>query len=305
VTRHLPIAAYRSGRLTIQSGVFFRHEPESRGLPILFELPQSGTVYPNDFSAAASFQQLHFLVSPYVEELLGGVVAQGCTLLQALFPMTYINANRGPSDIDQSMLEKPWPDAQPSQKVALGLGLIQKLARPGVPIYDRRLTVAEVSHRIESYYEPYHQEIARILASFKALHGGAWHLDCHCMGTYGSTMSPDPGRRRADFCIGDRDGSTSDSEFLECVVGLLRGMGYSVAVNDPFKGVEIIRRHGNPEKRVNSLQMEIGRGLFLNESTNEPSANFASLSDDINRLAKGVGEFVRDKIQPAKKAAAD
>ena len=296
MTRTLPIEAHGSGRMAIEGGIFFRHEPDGNALPVLFELPQSGTVYPNEFSSPASFGELHFLISPYVEELLSGVVGEGCTLLQALFPMTYINANRSASDIDQSMFAEPWPGANPSPKVAIGIGLIQKWARPGVDIYDRPLTVAEVRHRIDAYHEPYHREIERILSSFKARYGAAWHLDCHCMGSYGSQMSPDPGHKRADFCIGDRDGTTSDPEFRDCVAGLLRDMGYSVAINDPFKGVEIIRRHGKPAQSVHSLQMEIGRGLFLDEKTNEPSANFANLTADLSRLARGIATFAKEKI---------
>jgi len=80
------------------------------------------------------------------------------------------------------------------------------------------------------------------------------------------------------------------------VAGLLRDMGYSVAINDPFKGVEIIRRHGKPAQSVHSLQMEIGRGLFLDEKTNEPSANFANLTADLSRLARGIATFAKEKI---------
>jgi N-formylglutamate amidohydrolase len=286
------------GSMAIEGGVFFRHEPTADGLPILFELPQSGTVYPNDFASPAPFSDLHFLISPYVEELLAGVVERRCTLLQALFPMTYVNANRSPADIDETMLDAPWPSgAQPSPKVAIGIGLIQKWARPGVDIYDRKLSAAEIQHRIDRYHEPYHREIERILAGFKARFGKAWHLDCHCMGSYGSSMSPDPGQKRSDFCIGDRDGTTSDKDFLDCVVGLLRKMGYSVSVNVPFKGVEIIRRHGNPKAGVHSLQMEIGRGLFLDERTNVPSDHFGALSTDLTALAEGIGAFVKEKIR--------
>jgi N-formylglutamate deformylase len=296
MTHALPIEAHRSGRMAVEGGIFFRHEPEGECLPILFELPQSGTVYPNEFSSPTSFRDLHFLISPYVEELLAGVVGEGCTLLRALFPMTYINANRSPSDIDQTMFGELWPGADPSPKVALGIGLIQKRARPGVKIYDRPLTVAEIRHRIDAYHEPYHREIERILSCFRTRYGSAWHLDCHCMGTVGSSMSPDPGRRRGDFCIGDRDGTTCDPEFRDCVVGLLRDMGYSVAINDPFKGVEVIRRHGQPSASIHSLQMEIGRGLFLNEKTNEPSSNFGVLSADLTKLAKGIRTFAEVKI---------
>ena len=31
------------------------------------------------------------------------------------------------------------------------------------PIYDRKLTLAEVRHRIQAYYEPYHAALSRAI----------------------------------------------------------------------------------------------------------------------------------------------
>ncbi len=104
-------------------------------------------------------------------------------------------------------------------------------------------------------------------------------------------MSPDPGKRRADFCLGDRDGTTCDAGLRDCMAELLRGMGFSVSINDPFKGVEIVRRHGAPDKKINSIQLEIGRGLFLNETTNEPSENYQHISECLRKLAKGMIDY--------------
>ena len=109
-------------------------------------------------------------------------------------------------------------------------------------------------------------------------------------------MSPDPGQKRTDFCIGDRDGTTCGKEFLDFIVGLLGELGYSVAVNKPFKGVEVVRRHGDPSLNTHSLQIEIGRGLFLDEKTNRPSSGFRKLSADLTRFAASVAIYARGKI---------
>ena len=68
--------------------------------------------------------------------------------------------------------------------------------------------------------------------------------------------SDDPGRERADFVLGDRDGTTCEPAFTAVVADTVRGMGYTVAVNDPYKGVEIVRRHGVPAANRHSLQIE-------------------------------------------------
>ncbi len=46
-----------------------------------------------------------------------------------------------------------------------------------------------------------------------------------------------------------------------------RGAGYSVAINDPYKGVEIVRKHGRPAAGRHSLQIELNRRLYMDEAT--------------------------------------
>ena len=45
-------------------------------------------------------------------------------------------------------------------------------------------------------------------------------------------------------------------EFTALVADTLRGLGYSVGVNSPFKGAEIVIRHGAPAQNRHSLQIE-------------------------------------------------
>ena len=53
------------------------------------------------------------------------------------------------------------------------------------------------------------------------------------MPAVGDALSDDPGRERADFVLGDRDGTTCESAFTGLVADTVRAMGYSVAINDP------------------------------------------------------------------------
>jgi N-formylglutamate amidohydrolase len=64
------------------------------------------------------------------------------------------------------------------------------------------------------------------------------------MPAVGDANADDPGRERADFVLGDRDGHDLRAGIHRARRDAIRGMGYSVAINDPYKGVEIVRRHG-------------------------------------------------------------
>ncbi len=219
----------------------------------------------------------------------------GATLIEATFPRAYIDANRSLVDLDPSMLADDWPDAvTPSRKTEQGIGLVWRIARGGAPLYDRKLSAAEVQRRIDRWYLPYH---AALTAEIDALHrafGAVWHINCHSMPAVGDANADDPGRERADFVLGDRDGTTCASAFTNRVAETVRGMGYTVAVNDPYKGVELVRRHGRPAEHRHSLQIEIKRTLYMDEDSLEPNAGYARLERDLARLHGGARRF-RDR----------
>ena len=116
------------------------------------------------------------------------------------------------------------------------------------------------------------------------------------MPAVGDVMADDPGRARADFVLGDRDGSTCAPAFTSLVAETLAGMGYDVAINDPYKGVELVRKHGRPAEQRHSLQIEINRKLYMNEATLEMTAGFAVLQANLNRLLQSVSTFVREQL---------
>jgi N-formylglutamate deformylase len=73
-------------------------------------------------------------------------------------------------------------------------------------------------------------------------------------------------------------------------------MGYSVALNDPYQGVEIVRRYGQPDLRHHALQVEINRRLYMDESRFEKHQGFAALQKNMTRLFDGVAQiFVRNQ----------
>lgn len=275
------------------NGVYRRDDPVEPG-PLVLDLPQSGTCYPLDFDAVAPLRALQRNVSQYVDALYADAVAEGAARLTALFANSVIEANRAEDDIDESLLDAPWPGpVRPSAKIALGIGLIAAFAPGRVPIYDRKLPVAEVQARIARYHRPYHAELARMMDDAAARCGAAFHLNCHRMAPVGTMMSPDPGAVRADFCIGDRDGSSSGPAFRDRIADILGGLGYSVAINRPFKGQEILRRHGRPGEHRHSLQIEINSRLYLEPDGVTRSAGFDATRASLRILVREAVAFAR------------
>jgi N-formylglutamate deformylase len=280
----------------IVPGILFRRDPIAPEVPLVFDSPHSGATYPQDFGYACPLDTLRMAEDAFVDELFGAAPEHGAALIGALFPRSYLDPNRDIADIDEALLDEPWPGMlNPTEKTRLGLGLVRRLAKPDMPVYARKLAVAEMQARILTYYEPYHAELQRVVDRLHGKFGVVWHINCHSMPAHGSKMSSDPGRRRADFVLGDRDGTTCAPELTDFVARVLKGRGYAVAVNDPYKGVELVRRHGRPAENRHSLQIEINRRLYMDERRLEKSHHFAQLAGDVDHLIKALAHFAQPR----------
>ena len=274
--------------------------PEGQPIPMVCDSPHSGTMYPQDFGYALPFEALRAGEDTDVHVLWEALPSFGATLLAAQFPRVYIDPNRDVEDIDPQMLDGIWPGPlQPGEKTRLGIGLIWRDAGPNgrKPIYDRLLSVGEVQQRIEKYHAPYHAAMREQIEAAYARFGAVWHLNLHSMpaNSY-EGLQIESDHPLADFVLGDRDGSTTAPEFTATVAEALRRRGFTVAINDPFKGVALIARRGRPAERRHSLQIELHRGLYLDELTRERSAGFGALQRALTEVAADIAAYVKSQI---------
>ena len=272
-------------------------EPSGHFVPLVLDSPHSGTEYPDDFRAAVPLEALRQAEDSFVHELYADAPAVGATLVAARFPRSYIDPNRSLLDIDASLMDAAWPGpALPSRKTELGIGLIWRVLDSGEPIYARKLTVEEVKQRIVRYHQPYQRAVKDALDRAHGHFGAVWHLNLHSMPAVSGRISDEgPGKPRADFVLGDRDGTTCEPQFTAAVAEALRGMGYQVKLNDPYKGVELVRAFSDPREQRHSLQVEVNRRLYMNERTREKSAGFARLKADLDRLLATLAAYAAER----------
>jgi N-formylglutamate amidohydrolase len=279
----------------VAADILLHRDPEGVPSPLLFDSPHSGSAYPADFLYSCPSQMLRQAEDSFVDDLFGGVTRHGGTLIAARFPRSYIDVNRAVDDIDPQLLASSWPGSlRQSEKGRVGMGLIRRVCRPGVPVYSRRLSVREVQGRIETCYLPYHAALRAAIDSLWQRFGAAWHVNCHSMPS-GISAAPLP-QGRADIVLGDRDGTTCHAEFTEFTRGFFEHLGYAVRINDPYKGVEIVKRYGDPMHGVHSLQIEINRRLYLDEDTLKPTANYATLKGDLDAFAAALRRFADHQL---------
>ena len=278
-------------------------KPENT-LPLVFDSPHSGTDYPEDFGYACDFSILEGAEDKYVEELFSNAPEHGVTFLHAHFPRSYIDVNRTADDIDEQLLGEEWSgpfEINPSARSHAGIGLIRRLVKPGVPVYDRALTSEEIVQRIEKYYRPYHAQLEKIIKDTHYNFGQVWHINCHSMpsasaypkraiGLIGNRPKP------VDFVLGDRDGTTCDRELTQSLKHFIKGLGYSVSINDPFKGVELVEQYSSPTTGYHSLQLEINKALYMSEKTGEKLSHFDDFKSHIDQITAFCAEFVESRL---------
>jgi len=257
-------------------------EPAQAASPLVIDSPHSGRDYPADFTYICPQPLLRQTEDFLVDELIAGAVGAGATVIAATFPRSYIDVNRAENDIDPAVLAEAWRvPLELTERTMLGLGLVRRLCATGVPVYAAPLATQTVQHRIDHYYRPYHTALEQAVAHRLRLFGASYLLNCHSMPSGGHEEIRSP---RADFILGDRNGTSCDLAFTRRVHVLLQDMGYSVALNEPYKGMEIVRRHGDPAKGRHALQIEINRRLYMDERKLEKHESFAELQSNLNRF---------------------
>jgi N-formylglutamate deformylase len=275
--------------------------------PLVFDSPHSWRHWPDGGTPTiATPEQLATSWDAWVDELWAAAIGRRAPLLAARFHRAYIDANRARDDLDAALLDAPWPEPlNPAATSSRGMGLIRRDVLPGVPMYAWPLSVADVRDRLAHCYEPYHDRLAALLDAAHARWGFSVHVDCHSMKTVGNAMNEDCGRARPDLVVSDLDGSTCDARLFAWVVEALRSLGYGVGLNDPYRGGELVRRHGRPGERRHSLQIEIKRALYMDEARCERHAGYAQLVIDLGRfvrrleaeLAGALGEHLKSTSQ--------
>jgi N-formylglutamate deformylase len=266
--------------------------------PLVLDSPHSGTFYPPDFGFACDPVRLRRAEDTHVEKLYSFASELGCAWVEAHFPRSYLDANRNLTEVDPDMLDGAWPHAVELQDVAvlskrrLGKGLIWRATDEGEPLYARQLSVQEVEQRIERCWKPYHAAVKAAIDAAHARHGYSLHINCHSMPEIAGSHATDfPGTKHPDFVLGNRDHSTSSDAVLLFIQEQLVQLGYSVALNHPYKGVELVRRYGEPAMHRHSVQIEINRGLYMNEETLELTESFAPLRDNLKQLVLALQNF--------------
>jgi len=274
--------------------------PERQTVPLVFASPHSGSDYPAEFVAASQLDPMALRRSEdsFVDELFGAAPEHGAPLIRALFPRAYVDPNREPFELDQSMFADRLPAYAntTSPRVAVGLGTIARVVANGADIYRGKLFAAEALQRIRRCYWPYHRSLKHLVEQTRAGFGCCLLIDCHSMPSVGGPMDKDHGRNRVDFVLGDCHGTACAPAVIEAVEDLLRDRGYHVARNTPYSGGFVTRHYGQPKTGTHCLQIEINRYLYMDETRIARGPGMPGLVRDIQAVIAMLARLNWDEI---------
>jgi N-formylglutamate amidohydrolase len=265
--------------------------PPQQTRPLVVASPHSGRRYDSAFLASSRLRlaELRRSEDAHVDALVAGLPELGVPVIQALFPRTYVDANREPLELDAGMFDGPLPafSNPDSPRVRAGLGVIPRVAANGIAIYGGKLPIGEARRRLHRCYFPYHRALTALLNETRARFGFAILVDCHSMPSQAVARHGGPG---PDFVLGDRHGGACMPELTAQADSLLSGMGYTVVRNRPYAGGFTTVRHGRPNDGVHALQIEVNRALYLDEAALRPHDGLRPLAGDLAVLVDALAD---------------
>ena len=265
----------------------------------MFSSPHSGRDYAPAFLAATRLDGLALRRSEdcYIEEIFDAVPGHGATLVAASFPRAWCDANREAWELDPAMFEDelpPWVNTA-SARVAAGLGTLARVVSSGEAIYRGRLRFEDARRRVASCWQPYHNVLAQLTAAAQASFGACLLVDCHSMPAHAcADRRPVP-----DIVLGDSHGAACAPAVLRAVDHFLSRRGYTTRRNDPYAGGYITRHYGRPATGIHALQVEIARGLYMDEASLERRTGFARVQADMAALSAFLAEQAGALMRPS------
>ena len=252
-------------------------EPVSLTSGVVFALPHSGRDYGVSFLNQSILDQLSIRSSEdaFLDQLIDGIEKYGAPKIIANAPRAFIDLNRSTDELDPALISGIKNNIR-NPRISSGLGVIPRVVSHGKEIYRGKLSFEQAQSRIKYYWKPYHTDLSNLLQRSQSVFGQSLLIDIHSMPHEAVSMQSSF-IKPPEIVVGDRFGMSSDPEFTNLVISILKQHEFRVAKNTPFAGAFITKHHGKVKKRIHALQLEIDRSLYMDEEKISPNSEFEEL----------------------------
>lgn len=238
--------------------VFYWQKPRGNPNQILISVPHSGTEFPKD---VRPYFKEKFIRHPedtdwYVHELYEFAANMGIPVIHSKYSRYVVDLNRDPNDVA----------LYNDDRFITGLFPTQSFAKEDLYIEPELQAEAlrefEQKWRMDRYYWPYYRAIQEHLQKIHSMYRHVLLFDAHSIARSVPSISPEP---FPDLILGTQMGFTADERLVEKAVSILGDSQYSFAHNEPFRGGNITRNHGNPTVGMHAMQLEMSQDIYLSE----------------------------------------
>ncbi|WP_116133058.1 N-formylglutamate amidohydrolase [Tropicimonas sp. IMCC34043] len=273
--------------------------PRTRSTCVVFASPHSGRAYSWEFLKRSVLDERSIRSSEdaFVDRLFDTAPEYGAPLLSALAPRAYVDLNRSADELDPAVVRDVRSFGH-NPRISSGLGVIPRVVANGREIYRGKIELAEARQRLETVWHPYHAELQRLLDESMALFRSAILIDCHSMPHEAIESLPGQPGVKPQVVLGDRFGAACAPHVMDRVEAAFAGAGFRVVRNAPFAGAYVTQHYGRPSRGQHVVQVEVDRGLYMNEAAVRPNSDFAAVRDLLRGVIAEIVEIGRPTAMP-------
>lgn len=276
--------------------IFDEFNSKEINYPMVLSVPHKGTVFPEEFLGVVnrSIEELRSNEDSFVDELIMEASHKGIPMVSMNIARSFVDVNRDKIEIDPTMFYN-YPNQENAiggRRCRVGLGVIHRITARNHNIYDGLLDYNEVLERFANVYDPYHKRLQQLIDKAIKKFGFCMVLDCHSMPSEICTLMQDTSR--IDFCLGTLFEQSCPAEMHDIFKASLEAKGYYAADNCPYSGAYITFNYCQPRKGIYTMQMEINRGLYMNERVYKKNECFSKRCEDISNTITALGNFLLD-----------
>lgn len=212
--------------------------------PLVVSLPHTGTAIPPDLEARLASPWLARKDADWhVDHLYAFAAGLGATVIHTAISRTVIDVNRDPGGAT----------LYPGQHTT---ALCPTETFDGEPLYrgGEAPADAEIADRRRTWFDPYHEALARELARLSADHPRVVLYDCHSIRSVIPRLFDG---ELPHFNVGTNDGRSCDRALALAIERVCDATGLTRVTDGRFKGGYITRHYGRPEAGIHAIQMEL------------------------------------------------
>ncbi len=249
---------------------------------VLISMPHNGQLIPQDIAKTMTDGALDVADTDwYMDKLYDFAKEMGIYILVPKYSRYVIDLNRNPSG------ESLYAGVDNTE-------LCPTTAFDSSSLYlpNQQPTAQEIQHRVEKYWQPYHQAITDTIMQLKHQYNKVVLLDAH------SILAQVPrffSGTLPDFNFGSADGTSCDEQLLTNIEKI-NLVPYTSVFNGRFKGGYITRAYGVPSNNVHAIQLELSQRTYMDEPSSHYNEQKASkVKVQLKNFVQSLVDFAQEK----------